>query len=93
MCFHQRPEQALMLKQKTFIDAFIFSSPLVSYSNDVASVSKACFVTAGAISMKLGVRIPLGNFSQISAQSDLAILEKQLSAVTPELNAWIISKF
>jgi hypothetical protein len=26
-----------------------------------SSVSKACFVTAGAISMKLGVRIPLGN--------------------------------
>jgi hypothetical protein len=28
----------------------------VSYSNDVASVSKARFVTARAISMKLGVR-------------------------------------
>jgi hypothetical protein len=24
-----------------------------------SSISKACFVTAGAISMKLGVRIPL----------------------------------
>jgi hypothetical protein len=32
---------------------------VVSYSNDVASVSKARFVTAWAISMKLGVRIPL----------------------------------
>jgi hypothetical protein len=32
-----------------------------SYSNDVASIGKACFVTASAISMKLGVRIPLGN--------------------------------
>jgi hypothetical protein len=39
----------------------LFSSPLVSYSNDVASISKARFVTAGAISMKLGVKIPLGN--------------------------------
>jgi hypothetical protein len=46
------------------------SSPMVSYSNDVASVvvrlslssiSKARFGATGAISMKLGVRIPLGN--------------------------------
>jgi hypothetical protein len=38
----------------------------VSYSNDVASVAlssvyKAHFITARAISMKLGVRIPMGN--------------------------------
>jgi hypothetical protein len=39
----------------------VFSSPQVSYSNDVVSVSKARFITAGAISLKLGVRIPLGN--------------------------------
>jgi hypothetical protein len=39
----------------------VFSSPSASYSNDVAFVSKARFVTAGAISMNLGVRIPLGN--------------------------------
>jgi hypothetical protein len=39
--------------------SIVFSSPLVSNSNDVASVCKARFVTAGAISMKLGVGIPL----------------------------------
>jgi hypothetical protein len=42
-----------------------FSSPLVSYGNDVASIVRhrplARFVTAVAISMKLGVRIPLSN--------------------------------
>jgi hypothetical protein len=40
---------------------FNFRSPLVSYSNDVASVSKARFITTRAISVKLGVRMPLGN--------------------------------
>jgi hypothetical protein len=48
-----------------WINWSIFSSPSVSYIamtwRPMSSVSKARFITAGAISMKLGVRIPLGN--------------------------------
>jgi hypothetical protein len=56
------------LENSHYWEKFSFnSSPLVSYSivamtwRPSSSVSKACFVTAGAISMNLGVRIPLGN--------------------------------
>jgi hypothetical protein len=43
----------------------IFYEHWLPYSNDVASVSKARLITAGAISMKLDVRIPLGNMPRI----------------------------
>jgi hypothetical protein len=58
------PEASYAFKLPIF-ELPIFSSPSVSYSNDVASVIVVCckarFVTTRAISMKLGVMIPLGN--------------------------------
>jgi hypothetical protein len=70
----------------------VFSSRVGSY-NDVLSslsVSRACFVTAGAIDLKLCTYVPPGEMSvQTIFRSDLILglakTENAKSATTPEL--------
>jgi hypothetical protein len=83
----------------------LFSSPLVSYIartwHPSSSVSKARFVTTGSISMKLGVRIPLGNtprpfFDFLDLTYFVAYIStkpKQTKSYYSWTNGWITPNF